>query len=521
MSNRILIVKNNPTEVAHLKSALENHGYQVSIATNGREALAKVGASRPTGIISDISTYANWVKQNRMLVETQDELEASNEQLRREIGQRQRFEEELAYLTSRDPLTGLFNRRQFEEQLEQQIAYASRYGVPGALLWLDLDGFKVINDSLGHKAGDDLLRSVGNRLMSKMRRSDILARLGGDEFAILLPHTDEQYVQRVSIRTLQDIRQHVVVIDGQPVRITASIGIVLFPEQGVTAQEVLTRADIAMYQAKAEGRNRVCLYRPDADQQAVLETRLAWVRRIREALENDEFMLYAQPILNIKTGQISGYEALLRLKGERDEVIPPGVFLDIAERSGLISDIDRWVVRRALNHIAQARAAGQSLRLAVNLSVRSLADMELLELIKSEPTLESIDPVRLVLEVTETAAISNMSTTTKFVGGLKGQGYQFALDDFGKGFSSFYHLKHLEVDYLKIDGCFVRDLPRDAVDQHLVQAMVHVAQALGKDTIAEFVGDEVTLEMLRGYGVDYAQGYYIGRPRPMSEVLPK
>jgi EAL domain-containing protein (putative c-di-GMP-specific phosphodiesterase class I) len=257
----------------------------------------------------------------------------------------------------------------------------------------------------------------------------------------------------------------------------------------------------------------------DLDWQARIESRIGWQHRIREALEHDRFVLHAQPILDIRTGAVSQYELLIRAAEVGGELVLPSVFLGIAERSGLIQEIDRWVVRRAINTLAEQQAAGNAVRFEVNLSAKAFADHELLPMIQRELAETAIDPSNLVLEVTETAAIANLDEARRFIETLQAMGCKFALDDFGVGFSSFAHLKYLPVDYLKIDGSFIRELSRNVVDQHLVQAIVDVARSLGKQTIAEFVNDDDTVYLLQKYGVDFAQGFHIGRPRPLEEIL--
>jgi diguanylate cyclase (GGDEF)-like protein/PAS domain S-box-containing protein len=440
--------------------------------------------------------------------------------LGRDITERKRFEAQLAHLANHDPLTGLFNRRRFEEELERHLAQARRYGIPGALLWLDLDRFKEVNDSLGHRAGDELLVKLAGLLREQLREADTLARPGGDEFAILMSHTNAEQAQTAAARILEVVRHYPIVIGGHPVRITTSIGIVLFPEHSTTAEELLARADLAMYRAKAEGRDRFRVFTLDEDWQAQLESRVTWAKHIREALESELFLIYAQPILNLKNDQISRYELLLRMKNEESKIMLPGAFLIVTERLGLIYDIDRWMIRQAIQLIAQQRRAGRELCLEVNLSGKAFADSELLPLVERELSATGIDPAWLVPEITETAAVADLGQARRFIETLKELGCRFAIDDFGASFSSFYYLKHLPIDYLKIDGSFIRNLPHDPVDQHLVKAMVEVALALGIKTIAEHVEDEETVRMLREYGVDYAQGYQIGRPRPVSEILP-
>jgi EAL domain-containing protein (putative c-di-GMP-specific phosphodiesterase class I) len=297
------------------------------------------------------------------------------------------------------------------------------------------------------------------------------------------------------------------------------MGIVLFPEHGMQPTELLMQADMAMYRAKEQGRNRFCVYSPEVENLEAPEQRIDWLRLVREALENDGFILYAQPILDLRTDEITRYEILLRLLDRDGNVIPPGAFLDIAEQFGLSGDIDRWVLGRTTEILSNSEIMGKGISFAINLSPRTMTDKEFLELISGMPALSVIGPVRLVMEITETAAIYNIHVAKDFLRALRGRGYEFALDDFGMGFSSFYQLKNLDVDYLKIDGSFIRNLSHDPVDKHLVLAMVHLARSLGKQTIAEFVEDQEILDILREIGVDCAQGFHIGRPRPLDDIL--
>ncbi len=435
-----------------------------------------------------------------------------------DISHLKRQEERLMHLATHDPLTGLHNRREFSSILDRHLSLVRRYGNSGALLWMDLDGFKEINDGLGHKAGDELLASLAHRMRATVRESDVLARLGGDEFAVLYPNVDESQAKLAAGRLLDAIRKHMAVIDGQSLRTTSSMGVVLFPDHGTTSSELLMKADIAMYRAKAAGRNRIALYSVEEEKVENPETRIDWLRVIREALENDDFILYAQPILDLRTERMIRYEILLRLQDHAGNIIPPGAFLDVAEQFGLSGDIDRWVLRKVMSILSDV-SLGQDLSFAINLSPRSLTDPELLAMVSEQGSLSVIGPVRLVLEITETAAIYNIHVAKDFLRTLRTQGYEFALDDFGMGFSSFYQLKNLDVDYLKIDGSFVRNLSKDPVDKHLVTAMVQLAQSLGKQTIAEFVEDEETLGILRLIGVDCAQGFHIGRPRPLNDII--
>lgn len=417
---------------------------------------------------------------------------------------------------NRDPLTGLFNRRRFQEDLERELAEAERYGGHGALLLLDLDGFTYINDSLGHLAGDELLKSLAVVLRQPLSATDIVARLGGDEFAVLLPQLGPDEALVVARHLLRALHEHRITFGGQRIGVTASIGITLFPAHGTTRHELLSRADQAMHRAKETGRNSLCVYTHSQGGTSLVTTQRTWEERIHDALQQDRFVLHMQPILDLRSQQISQYEALLRMVGDNGELVPPVAFLDVAERAGFMQAIDRWVVRRAIRMIAEYQRKGRELSLGINLSGRAFSDLELLLLIQRELTAAAVNPSRLVLEITETVAITDIDQARRFIETLRELGCRFAIDDFGTGFSSVYYLKHLPVDYVKIDGNFIRNLPRDLVDQQLTRALVEVARVLGKQTIAEFVGDAETVRLLKDYGVDYAQGFYIGKP----EMLP-
>jgi len=436
-----------------------------------------------------------------------------------DITDRKRFEEKLMDLAHHDPLTSLINRRRFEEILEHELTQGRRHGRCGALLWLDLDRFKEINDSYGHRIGDRLLVNLTNLLKGRLRETDILARMGGDEFAVLLPQTDSAQAQAVANEILDRIRHFSMVVEGQPLGVTASIGITLFPDHGTNLEALLTHADLAMYEAKENGRNCSRIYRVDKDFAGQMASSVNWAKRIREALDQNKFVLFAQPILNLKNNEYSQYELLLRMKGKEGKFIPPGAFLDVAERFGLAQDINRWVIRQAIQYMTEHHHAGRTINLSINLSNKAFADDELRQFIEQELSASPIKPQQLIIEISERSIIADLHETQKFMEALKKYGCQFALDDFGVGFSSFHYLKHLPVDYLKIDGSFIRSLHRDSVDQHLVKAMVQIAKGLGKKTTAEFVENEETLNLLKKYNVDFAQGFHIKHPSPAHTVL--
>ena len=427
---------------------------------------------------------------------------------------------DLEKLAATDPLTGVSNRRHFESELEHEVALPARDRRSSALLVLDLDNFKYVNDSHGHAVGDSVLIQVARMLRAGLRGVDVVSRLGGDEFAVLLRNVTCARAEAIARDLLDQVRgARFPVEGGRQLQLSVSIGITTFDSTDrLTPAELLVNADIAMYDAKEAGRDRVALAAADVHQERV-KSRQSWLDRIRDALERDLLELHAQPILNLATREITSHELLLRMRSDTGELIPPAAFLDIAERSGMIRDIDHWVIRTACNMIADAAADGQPLRLEVNVSGVSVSDPDFPALI--EPHLLALGPLAksLVIELTETAAIGNLANAIDFANSLARYGCQFALDDFGAGFGGFYYLKHLPCQFLKIDGEFIRALPSNPVDQVFVRAMVDLAHGLGKQTIAEFVEDEETLQLLTELGVDHAQGYHIGKPAPLTPRL--
>jgi diguanylate cyclase (GGDEF)-like protein/PAS domain S-box-containing protein len=436
----------------------------------------------------------------------------------RDTTERVRYEERLRFLADHDQLTGLFNRRRFDEQLKRELARAGRYADHSAVVSIDIDNFKAINDSAGHAAGDAVLAHVARVLANRSRATDVVARLGGDEFAVLLSEVGVDDARSTAEQLLAEIRKSPAVYGGTPFRVTASIGVAAFESDDATAGEVLVNADLAMYAAKTAGRDRVVVYTASEARRARAVAKLTWAQRIQDALDRDRFVLHLQPILELATGQIKHGELLLRMRSDRGRLISPGAFLPAAERFGLIHAIDRWVVGRAIQLAADTIAPLG--RIGINLSGESIVgDPHLLSMIEQELERSSADPSKLIFEVTETAAIANMPEATRFARGLTSLGCSLALDDFGTGFGSFYYLKHLPVSYVKLDGEFIQNLPRSEVDEHMVKAIVGVSQALGIKTVAESVADEETIALLQKHQVDYAQGYFVGKPAPLNAAL--
>ena len=416
-----------------------------------------------------------------------------------DISDRKRMEAQLEYQAVHDPLTGLFNRRQFSEELERALRFASRYGRPGAVLMIDIDDFKLVNDTHGHAFGDQLLKTVAGAIAGRARETDVVARLGGDEFTIVLPEADIGEAREAA----ENIRSTV----AQSSSPNLSIGIAPFDgNTELVADDVMVAADMALYEAKHEGKNRVAVYAGDA------EGAMSWVERIRAALDDRRLVLYAQPMIDIGSGAVSHRELLIRMLGDEGEVIPPSAFLPTAERVGLITEIDRWVTGEGL------RLARDGERVSINLAGPSIGDPELMAMVCAGIS-EGIDPTHLIFEITETAAMTNMEAARDFVSSLNELGCGVALDDFGTGFGSFTYLKHLPTSYLKIDTEFVRDILANSTDREVVKSITDVAHSLGKRTVAEGVEDAETLEVLRAYGVDCAQGWFVGPPEPIGPPM--
>jgi diguanylate cyclase (GGDEF)-like protein/PAS domain S-box-containing protein len=435
-----------------------------------------------------------------------------------DISERKELAARLEYLLEHDFLTGLFNRRRLQQELAREAERAARYGTRGAVLMIDLDNFKDVNDAFGHKAGDDLLKGVAGALKQRVRRTDIVARVGGDEFAMLLPETDADQAQIVAEGIVKTLGRQVAVLGERSIHVTASVGVALFDDLAPTG--ALEFADLAMYEAKHAGRNRVAVYRAGDGRREQVSARLVEAELVRHALQEGRLLLYCQPILDLKRNEVCQYELLLRLRPQvGGEPLSPSSFLYVAERFGLIQDFDCWVARQAIGLIAEHARIGRRLVLHVNLSGKSIGDPRVAALTEEAIASAGIDPACLIFELTETAAIANIEEAKAFAQRLRVRGCRLALDDFGAGFGSFYHLKTLPFDYFKIDGDFIRDVTGSPMDQLVVGAIVGIAQGMGKKTIAEFVTDEATARLLEKSGVDYAQGYHVGRPRPVEEVL--
>ena len=432
----------------------------------------------------------------------------------------EKTEADLRYLADHDSLTGLLNRRSFRSRLDRHVSFSARYGGQGAVMIIDIDGLKEVNDKLGHQPGDNLIRRVADVLRERVRATDIVARLSGDEFAVLMPQTDTAGALQLG----EDLRAEVA--DGFPPDselgcATISVGITMFGGKGdAGAEAVLVAADQAMYRAKEEGRNRIALFAGPAEAARAEHRRgQTTSARIRDALTQDRLALATQPIQSLSSGVVERYELLLRMTGDDGELLPAAAFIEVAERSGMVQELDRWVVGRALEILAERERAGDPVSLHVNLSGASLTDVSVLDFIERRLDEGDADPGRCTFEITHTARVEDYDAAAGFADRLTEFGCEVAIDDYGAGFGPFNYLKAIPFDVIKIDGSFVRDMPRNDADQLTVKAIVQIARGLGKRTIAEFVQDDTTAEMLRDYGVDMAQGFHLGRPVAAAEGL--
>ncbi|HVV75531.1 MAG TPA: amino acid permease [Mycobacteriales bacterium] len=452
----------------------------------------------------------------------QERIHVASEALDRTRNQLASTQAQLVHLADHDPLTGLLNRRRLQIEVAESIDTARKNGVQHALVLIDLDNFKMINDTRGHALGDTVLRSVANALAQRLRDGDTLARLGGDEFAVILPDCDEDTAIAIAHDLISAVALTTIVPDssGRMIRVNASAGVATFGGcPNLTPESLLVDADLALYEAKNAGRNRVSFASEDQTSRERMQTRQSWVEQIRSALDHDGFELWAQPILDLASREVTRHELLLRLGGD-SAGIPPSQFLAVAEQVGLIGDIDSWVVRAAFDLVRAHLAAGLDCNLQVNVSGASVADPTIFELVRRELALGDVPGECITFEITETSAIADMAQAQRFAAMVRGHGCGLSLDDFGAGFGSFYYLKHLPFDSLKIDGEFILKIADSAHDQHVVRALVQIADALGLETVAEFVEENRTLQILEEIGVTYAQGYAIGRPEPARSLLP-
>lgn len=434
-----------------------------------------------------------------------------------DMTQERQYIANLSWQATHDALTGLANRREFEYRLEQALNALARKPARHALMFLDLDQFKLVNDTCGHAAGDELLRHICAVLQAGLRDGDTLARLGGDEFGILLENCPQEQAERIAESLRQAVQSLHFVWKGRPFMTTVSLGLVHIAQAPTTLEASLRAADMACYMAKEKGRNRVQVYHADDSELSMRFGEMAWIQRLHVALEENRFCLYAQEIAALGAHDGAGHiEILLRLQDESGRIILPDSFIPAAERYGLMTALDRWVVRSVFEVIRQCldeRREGPLAMCAINLSGSSIGDDKFLEYLRRLFGEYGIPPQMICFEITETSAIANLGSAIRFINELKGLGCRFSLDDFCAGMSSFAYLKHLPVDFLKIDGSFVKDMLDDPVNRAMVEVINHIGHVMGKRTIAEFVETPLIEQALQEIGVDYAQGYLIERPQ--------
>ena len=441
-----------------------------------------------------------------------------------DITEMQHLANKMAFLATHDSLTGLLNRHEFELRLQETLEGARSHGTRHALCYLDLDQFKIVNDTCGHVAGDELLKQLTHQLHGKVRTSDVLARLGGDEFGVILNDCDVDTAYGLADGLRRMVRDFRFVWQERSFDIGVSIGLVPITAESGSMTEMLSAADSACYVAKDYGRNRVHIYQPDDDALARRHGEMQWVQRLNDGLAGNRFQLYGQRIVSLVPADDAVFcEILLRLQEPEKRLIPPSAFIPAAERYYLMPAIDRWVIAAAFEIIAGsgmgARPDGKPWLFAINLSGQSLCDDQFLDFVVSHLRHSGISPGQICFEITETAAIANLARATEFIARLKDMGCRFALDDFGSGLSSFGYLKSLPVDYLKIAGNFIQDIVVDPVDHAMVDAINQIGHVMGLLTIAESVENSAILARLRELGVDYAQGFGVHVPMPLAEVL--
>jgi diguanylate cyclase (GGDEF)-like protein len=430
---------------------------------------------------------------------------------------RHRAEKQLQHMAYHDSLTDLKNRRELDQVLNSALDSARTNGEHHAFMYLDLDQFKVINDTCGHMAGDELLRQVSGVLKKQVRENDLLARLGGDEFGVLLPNCSLDHAEVLANMLRETLEGHKFIWETHPFSTSVSIGLVDITPESKSSNEILSNADMACFAAKSRGRNRVHIYTAEDGELVLRRDEMQWVSKIDSALNEQRFLLYQQPITPlVDSSGPKHVEILLRMQGPDGEIIAPGAFIPAAERYDLMQRLDRWVVNSIFTYLGKHSELGRDGQLHfINLSGTSLSDPGFFNYIRERMNILKVSPQSICFEVTETAAINNLNTTESFIQEIREMGCLFALDDFGTGLSSFSYLKSLSVDFLKIDGSFVKQIETDKMSRAIVDAINTIGHIAGLKTIAEFVERNETRKVLQEMGVDYAQGFAIRHPKPL------
>lgn len=429
-----------------------------------------------------------------------------------DISERKVAEEQMLWMATHDQLTNLSNRRHFNNEFEKILKQASRYNMQVALYYLDLDQFKIINDTQGHHQGDLLLKNVAESLNELIRETDLLCRVGGDEFTIVVPDSNWQGIVTLALKINKVLSKILIETIQESYKVSTSIGIAVYPENGSSTHELLANADLAMYKAKESGFGQFHVFSNSEEYQIRLTKKIYWKNLLEEAINHDNFVMYYQPIINLQDNRVTHYECLIRIKIEGQKLIMPGEFIEYAEELGMIGQIDKLVMNKAIEKHLEFQKYSDNTKLAINLSGKSLNDRSIHKEIQRLLSLPNVKPENIIFELTETAAISNFNSAQLLINDARNLGCKFALDDFGVGFASFSYLKNLSVDYIKIDGSFIKKINTSHEDKIFVKAISDVSHALGKKTIAEFVENEQVLEILKEYKIDYAQGYHIGKP---------
>ncbi len=436
----------------------------------------------------------------------------------RDVTEASRAAIKTAYQAAHDPLTELPNRREFERRLALMVEHAREHGKQHALCYIDLDQFKVVNDTCGHGAGDELLRQISGILKSRLRDRDTLARLGGDEFAVLLGECSVDQALRIANELREVIQDYRFCWTNKLFKVGASIGVVPFGKACTGSESLLSAADSACITAKEEGRNRVHLYGRETMEITQRHDEMQWIPRLHQALADNRFQLYYQPIVPLDSAFEGMHgEILIRMIGESGELILPGAFIPVAERYNQMLAIDQWVVRSTLSAISPVAPGG--LRVSINLSAQSMSNADFLQFVMDELSKHDVLSNQIIFEITETAATINLNAAMRFITTLKGRGCRFALDDFGSGLSSFAYLKILPIDYLKIDGRFIQDITHDPVAATMIEAICRIGHVMGLELVAKSVESQTAVEMLRKVGVNYGQGNGIAPPIPLRDAI--
>ncbi len=433
-----------------------------------------------------------------------------------DVSKRKLAQQQLEYLAMHDNLTGIKNRHYFDTVLNQMAASAARGKNSHTLLYIDLDHFKVINDTFGHNHGDIVLRDIANLLTSRLRKSDVVCRIGGDEFAVLIYDSSLAQAKQTAEAIRDLLKDYQYLQSGLQLELSCSIGLCEINGSANSSDSYLKQADKALYVAKKRGRNMVHVYSPEDKESEELRSSIDWARRFRRAIHEGQLSLLYQPIIQIESGQVAYYEALIRLNDPVEGPIMPGAFIPALESAGEMAMLDHWVIRQVVELLSYTP---QLERVAINLSAQAFRDESLLPLVEQELQEKQLDPARIMFELTESASTANVSATQRMITQLLELGCSFALDDFGTGFSTFSYLKQFPAETIKIDGSFIAKLDQSREDQAVVRAITDVAKALGKKTVAEYVETESVLALLKSLGIDYAQGYHVGRPATVDSIV--